>query len=435
MPLGLHECAQDEQIEWKSRSQIIEFAAVDVLTGESICVRSRPEFSWDDVRSGAARLFAEDHGHADIIKDQTLPFFSEVWTHEVFPFLWRASGNSGHLAMLAHNGDAFDHYVLMKEIKRLQLPMEGGPTLVGFDPIRSLKSAYGQGFGQGGLLALRQLYKDKVPAGRSLRAHQAMDDCVMLMEVIQHWSELNFLLASDIAHQMQQMMPHQGNDEALQEAMAMLRYRLSDPVPILQAPPHPRVQIFHGQRVLSSQVPEERETVQEQMRLDVPYMMWSGPSGSAPLEPETSYAVAPKPLVSLQSTVPSALLLSTTASYTPQVQDDGRCLGQGPVHHEAGRGRKKDKNAAHVEWQRRQSWDSRGDWNWRGGGYWGLVPAPYVAALWNEGGKGGRGDKYSPGGYYDEYPPNDASYSQANRPPPKPPTSKTTEDLGTERWQ
>ena len=26
---GLHECAQDEQMEWKSRSQIIEFAAVN----------------------------------------------------------------------------------------------------------------------------------------------------------------------------------------------------------------------------------------------------------------------------------------------------------------------------------------------------------------------------------------------------------------------
>eukprot|EP00435_Cladocopium_sp_Y103_P071361 s171_g37.t1 len=34
---GIHECRQHEQIEWKSRSQIIEFAAVDVLTGESIC--------------------------------------------------------------------------------------------------------------------------------------------------------------------------------------------------------------------------------------------------------------------------------------------------------------------------------------------------------------------------------------------------------------
>ena len=34
MPLGLHECAQDEQIEWKSRSQIIEFAAVDAKHSE-----------------------------------------------------------------------------------------------------------------------------------------------------------------------------------------------------------------------------------------------------------------------------------------------------------------------------------------------------------------------------------------------------------------
>ncbi|CAE8720844.1 unnamed protein product, partial [Polarella glacialis] len=121
---GLHECAQDEQIEWKSRSQIIEFAAIDVLTGEAICVRSRPEFGWDQVKSYAARLFAEDHGHSEIIKDQTLPYFQDLWTTQVIPFLNRAAGPSGSLAMLAHNGDAFDHYILEKEMKRLSLPME-----------------------------------------------------------------------------------------------------------------------------------------------------------------------------------------------------------------------------------------------------------------------------------------------------------------------
>ena len=36
---------------------------------------------------------------------------------------------------------------------------------------------------------------------RGLRAHQAMDDCVMLLEVIQHWGDLNFLLANEIASQ------------------------------------------------------------------------------------------------------------------------------------------------------------------------------------------------------------------------------------------
>lgn len=77
-------------------------------------MRSCPEFNWEDVKSPAARLFAEDHGHDVIIKDQSLPYFREVWTHEVLPFLWRASGRSGQLAMLAHNGNAFDYYVLQK---------------------------------------------------------------------------------------------------------------------------------------------------------------------------------------------------------------------------------------------------------------------------------------------------------------------------------
>lgn len=39
---GLHECGPEDQVTWKSCSQIIEFAAIDVLSGESICVRSRP---------------------------------------------------------------------------------------------------------------------------------------------------------------------------------------------------------------------------------------------------------------------------------------------------------------------------------------------------------------------------------------------------------
>lgn len=38
--LGIHECSQEEQIEWKSRSQIIEFAAIDV--GDSRSVQGAP---------------------------------------------------------------------------------------------------------------------------------------------------------------------------------------------------------------------------------------------------------------------------------------------------------------------------------------------------------------------------------------------------------
>lgn len=69
------------------------------------------------------------------MKNESLPGFRDVWTQEVFPFLWRAAGSSGNLAMVAHNGDAFDHFVLMKEIKRLQLPVEGEDIFLCLDKI------------------------------------------------------------------------------------------------------------------------------------------------------------------------------------------------------------------------------------------------------------------------------------------------------------
>merc|ERR1719265_262625 len=39
---GIHECSYDEQMIWKSKSQIIEFAAVEVISGQQICVQCRP---------------------------------------------------------------------------------------------------------------------------------------------------------------------------------------------------------------------------------------------------------------------------------------------------------------------------------------------------------------------------------------------------------
>eukprot|EP00434_Breviolum_minutum_P037675 symbB.v1.2.033416.t1/scaffold4149.1/size43842/1 len=282
---GLHECSQEEQIEWKSRSQIIEFAAVDVLTGNSICVRSRPEFGWEDVKSAAARLFAEDHGHAEIIRDQSLPFFAEVWAQEVLPFLWRASGGSRNLAMLAHNGDHFDHYVLTKEIKRLNLSMEGGPSLVGFDPVTVLKNYYGPQYGTGGLLQLKTLYQQ-----------HAMDDCVMLMEVIQHWQDLNMLLAQAIAAQMgHQFCPGLTQDQLIQN-IHVLRFRLTQPLPVQPSPPQAQIQMVNGQRMLCPvQIPQERD-----MRMEMPgVMMW---------QPEEMVNYAPR-----QNPNGQAVLLSTTA--------------------------------------------------------------------------------------------------------------------------
>eukprot|EP00435_Cladocopium_sp_Y103_P071735 s171_g38.t1 len=90
----------------------------------------------------------------------------------------------------------------MKEINRLNLLTEGGPALVGFDPVTVLKQYKGHSYGSGGLLALRTLYQQHVRSNGVLQAHQAMQDCIMLMQVIQHHADLNALLSCEIATQM-----------------------------------------------------------------------------------------------------------------------------------------------------------------------------------------------------------------------------------------
>merc|ERR1719487_761248 len=55
---GMFECSASEAMTWKTRSQIIEFAAIDLVSGERIQTRCRPEFRWCDVRSEAAWQFA-----------------------------------------------------------------------------------------------------------------------------------------------------------------------------------------------------------------------------------------------------------------------------------------------------------------------------------------------------------------------------------------
>lgn len=204
---GLHECPLDQQHVWKDRSQIIEFAGVDLHTGARLAVQCRPEFRWTDVVSPAARAFAEDHGHDRIIQDETLPTFAARWRDEVHPFLRRAAkGPFGQLALVAHCGDLFDFGVLFKELERLQLSLDVQVVL--FDPVRTLKRHFGREFGTGGQLSLRQLHKRFVPTlGTSAphAAHRALGDCEALLEVLQHWPELRELLAWEVG---QSMLPN-----------------------------------------------------------------------------------------------------------------------------------------------------------------------------------------------------------------------------------
>lgn len=197
---NLHECPPDQQHLWKERSQIIEFAAVDVRTGERFQVQCRPEFRWEDVISPAARAFAEDHDHDRIIKDVTLPTFAERWWSEVEPFLRQAAGASGRLAMIAHCGDRFDFAVLSREIRRLALSSAVGVEYV--DPVSVLKQSFGPAFGGGGQLSLRRLSERFVPETlltARAAAHHALSDCEALLEVVQHWPELRELLAWEVA--------------------------------------------------------------------------------------------------------------------------------------------------------------------------------------------------------------------------------------------
>ena len=110
-----------------------------MVTGESLLLRSRPDFAWDDVKSAATRLFAEHSGHKALVCDTGLPLFAQLWPTHVVPFMQRAAGFTGKVVLIAHNGDRFDHYVLSKEINRLGLDIRCCPTLISADPVATLK--------------------------------------------------------------------------------------------------------------------------------------------------------------------------------------------------------------------------------------------------------------------------------------------------------
>jgi len=223
---GLYECSASEQIVWKRRSQIIEFAALDVLSGERLRVRCRPDFSWDEVRSYAARCFAEDNGHDHIVKDESLPEFRQAWANEVVPFLRQTAGEGQQVAMIAHNGDSFDHFVLEKELNRLELSDKLPLVLHRFDPIRTLKQNFGQYYGCGGQLALRLLHAQFVGTHVQDNApqHEALTDCIMLQEVLSSWHELSAFLAVDILSEL-----FTGSTEEASTALTALTMYLACP--------------------------------------------------------------------------------------------------------------------------------------------------------------------------------------------------------------
>lgn len=201
---GLHECASQDQWIWKSRSQIIQFGAVDLHNGNRLNVECRPKFTWDKVISPAARQFAEDHGHDQIVQNESLPHFLEPWQDKVVPFLVHAAGRSKQLALIAHNGENFDEMVLAEEDKRLGLfhhLRNAGITWFFFDPIKTLKNKYGQDYGTCGKLSLAVLYAEHV-GEKKQQSHQALDDCLMLLEVLSKWEDLRDLLAQDISQRL-----------------------------------------------------------------------------------------------------------------------------------------------------------------------------------------------------------------------------------------
>lgn len=194
---GLFECTADEQFVWKERSQIIEFAAVHIQSGLSIETQCRPEFAWEAVRSPAAKLFAEDHGHDKIVRDLSLPTFKTRWREVILPFLRKVAEPYQRLAMVAHNGDNFDHLVLAKELRRLGLEIQA--EVLFLDPIAALKRLHGPTYGNGGQLALAKLHERCVGTVGTVGVHHALQDCKTLLEIVHRWTELAQVLRFEIS--------------------------------------------------------------------------------------------------------------------------------------------------------------------------------------------------------------------------------------------
>ena len=294
------------QWEWKEHCQIIEFAAIDIITGESFSVRCRPQFSWQDVRSHAARRFAEDHGHREIVEDMGLPYFEEIWHSELIPFLQRAAGGTGNVVLLAHNGAAFDEFVLKKEIARLQLDMSCCPTLMYADPVAAVKDNYhnpavaAEYRGRHMSLALADMHQRYVShSNRTFQQHQALDDCRMLLEVLCHAPHVADALAAHICHMIGLQVP---------DLASMLRNRLQSPLNVRDPLPAPRILEHCGKRYLLKPVPFlPLPPLCVQMPVPVP---GAAPAGSLALAPPPPPTPAPERTMPQ----PSPLIVPATVS-------------------------------------------------------------------------------------------------------------------------
>lgn len=182
---GAKECKPSEEVDWKSQSQIVQFGAVDLLRLQVLNATCRPEFAWDQVVSPNMQKFAEEN-HLDKIaqaKDEDLGFAS-VWHAQILPFLLGAAGDSQRLALIAHNGDNFDHPVLVKELARLgllPLPVQ----LIFLDPLSAKKRAEGLTYVPD--MELSKMYArmgEDAAALVTSQEHDALGDCAKLVAVL-----------------------------------------------------------------------------------------------------------------------------------------------------------------------------------------------------------------------------------------------------------
>ena len=366
-----------DQQEWKERCQIIEFAAIDLITGESFSVRCRPQFSWQDVRSHAARRFAEDHGHREIIEDMGLPYFEEIWHSELIPFLQRAAGGTGNVVLLAHNGAAFDEFVLKKEIARLQLDMSCCPTLVYADPVAAVKENYhhpavaAEYRGRHMSLTLADMHQRYVSkTNRIFKAHHALGDCHTLLEVLRHAPYVADALATHICNRIGLQVP---------DLASTLRNRLQNPANIRDPLPAPRIFEYCGKRYLLKNMaflpapPVPAPLVSVPVPLPTPGAAPAGsvvpPPPPTPAPDETMIPPPPPPLVpAVTSQAPSPpssppTFAPATPPMAPVVVGAVRTVSdvEDELKKEDTKEKRKKKNRA--DW-----WD--GYWDGRGHDWW-----------------------------------------------------------------
>ncbi|KAF4676820.1 hypothetical protein FOL47_004754 [Perkinsus chesapeaki] len=175
-------------LRWLDRTRVIQFAAMNYFTGDSVSMDCRSPYKWSELPK-SVQSFCKVAGYDTKPFRSGLPAFPEAWRQAMVPYL-RDHSRRGPLVLGAFNGKHFDHRVL----SRYQLP--GLRSVRRIDPLIAARRV-GRPSGLEGGFSLSALH-NCIVGGWCPGAHTALGDVLALVDLIRLWPELAEAVMEDV---------------------------------------------------------------------------------------------------------------------------------------------------------------------------------------------------------------------------------------------